>query len=326
MNAAPPLVSIVTPVYNGAEHLARCMDSVLAQTYQHWDYTIVNNCSSDKTAEIARSYAANDLRFRVHENREFLRAVPNHNVALRQISPKSKYCKIAFADDLLLPECLQRMVAVAEEYPSVGIVGAYGLQGRKVMWTGLPYPEELFSGRDICRLLFLEGVYVFGTSHSLLYRSDLVRSHNPFFNESNLHADSEVCCALLNECDFGFVHQVLTVTTERPGSLREFTNDYNTLIAGQLYELVNYGPLYLTSTELESCLETMLNEYYTYLADYVGFKKDRRFWEYHRRKLTEAGVGYERGRLADALLRRLINAALNPKHTTERLLARLGSR
>ena len=42
-----PLVSVITPVYNGEKHLAECVESVLAQTYQHWKYVIVDNCSSD---------------------------------------------------------------------------------------------------------------------------------------------------------------------------------------------------------------------------------------------------------------------------------------
>ena len=42
-----PLVSIVTPVYNGELYLRECIDSVLAQSYENWDYTIVNNCSTD---------------------------------------------------------------------------------------------------------------------------------------------------------------------------------------------------------------------------------------------------------------------------------------
>ena len=52
-----PLVSVITPVYNGEEFLPECIESVLAQTYQNWDYTIVNNRSTDRTLEIAKSYA-----------------------------------------------------------------------------------------------------------------------------------------------------------------------------------------------------------------------------------------------------------------------------
>ena len=81
---AQPLVSIVTPVYNDAEYLAKCIESVLAQTYQHWDYTIVDNCSTDGSADIACTYAAKDPRIRVHGNSRFLKAIANHNMALRK--------------------------------------------------------------------------------------------------------------------------------------------------------------------------------------------------------------------------------------------------
>ena len=40
-------VSIVVPLYNNAEHLTECIESVVAQTHQNWDCTIVNNCSTD---------------------------------------------------------------------------------------------------------------------------------------------------------------------------------------------------------------------------------------------------------------------------------------
>jgi glycosyltransferase involved in cell wall biosynthesis len=315
-----PLVSILTPVYNGAEHLAECIESVLAQTYQNWDYTIVDNCSTDGSADIARGYALKDPRIRVVQNGQFLRAVPNHNVALRQISTKSKYGKIVFADDWIFPQCLAEMVSVAEENPSVGIVGAYGLQEHEVMWAGLPYPSRLVSGREVCRRLFLEGTYVFGTSTSVLYRADLVRTRDPFYNEANLHADIEACVVLLKTCDFGFVHQILTFKRLRPGSLGTITEDINTLIAGHLQSLATHGPDFLTREEFESCLRRRVSEYYNFLSvSLMRGRRDKKFWDYHKRKLTEAGVGFSRTRLAGATLARLIRAALNPYETIEKL-------
>src|SRR2546425_13042121 len=110
MSAQDPLVSVVTPVYNGERYLRECIESLLAQTYEHWDYTIVNNCSTDRTLDIAREYAERDPRIRIHNNETFVRVIANHNIAFRQISPESKYCKPLAADDMLLPECLERMV------------------------------------------------------------------------------------------------------------------------------------------------------------------------------------------------------------------------
>src|SRR5271165_1069131 len=155
--ASQPLVSIVTPVYNEAGYLADCIESVLAQTYQNWDFTIIDNCSTDGSLEVALRYAAKDPRIRIHQNQQFLRVIPNHNVALRQISAESKYCKVVLGDDWIFPNCLEQMVAVAEAHPSVGIVGAYVLEGQRVACTGLPYPSPLVCGREICRRHLLEG-------------------------------------------------------------------------------------------------------------------------------------------------------------------------
>jgi hypothetical protein len=242
-----------------------------------------------------------------------LRAVANFNGALRRISLASKYCKIVFADDWIFPECLERMVDVVEENPSVGIVGAYGLQGRQVMWAGLPYPSRNVSGREVCRKLFLEDLYIFGTATSLLFRADLVRDRDPFYNESNLHSDSEVCLALLKTVDFGFVNQVLTFTRVRENSLFAFSTEMNTFVAGRLYDLVTYGPDSLTSEEFKACLHRKLDEYYDFLAGSLFRHRGKKFWEYHKRKLNEVGVGFSQARLARAVISKLINAALNPK-------------
>ncbi len=321
MNSGPmPLVSIVTPVYNNEEYLAECIESVLAQTYQNWDYIIVNNCSTDKSGEIARRYAAKNPRIRVHDNQQFLRAVPNHNLALRQISPESKYCKIVFADDWIFPQCIEEMVAVAEEHSSVGIVGAYGLQEHEILWSGLPYPSRMVPGREICRRMFLEGMYVFGTSNSVLYRSDLVRSRDPFYNEANFHADREACVLLLKNCDFGFVHQILTFKRLQAGSLTvDVAFDLMTHFGCMLSTLVTHGPDFLTKGELEGCLDRLLDEYYNFLAvSFMRGRRDKKFWEYQKRKLDET-VGFCRTRLIRAILARCCRAVLNPYETLEKL-------
>jgi glycosyltransferase involved in cell wall biosynthesis len=114
-----PLVSVVTPVFNGERYLRECIESVLAQTYSHWDYIIVDNCSSDGTLDIAREYAARDRRIRIHRNEIFVRVIQNYNIAFRQISPESKYCKPLAADDMLLPDVYVISVGYRAESPRV---------------------------------------------------------------------------------------------------------------------------------------------------------------------------------------------------------------
>lgn len=308
-----PLVSIVTPVYNGEQYLRECIESVLAQTHMHWDYTIVNNCSTDRTLEIAREYAAKDGRIRIRNNETFLRVIENHNVAFRQTSPESRYCKVLAADDWLFPECIEKMIRVAEEHPTVAIVGAYGLNGVQVLWTGLPYPSTVVSGREVCRALLLGGPYIFGTPTSVLYRADIVRSRHAFYNESNLHADAEACLEFLERHDFGFVHQVLTFTRRRDESLTSYSAKFQTYLPDRLYGVVRYGPRYLSEAELRDRVRSRLQVYYEYLGHQVYEKRGAEFWTFHRRKLEELGYRISRWRVATAAILLALGLITSPK-------------
>ena len=285
-----PLVSVITPVHNGEHHLRECIESILAQTYPHWDYTIVSNCSTDRTLEIASEYAARFPRIRIWSTETFVRVEQNYNNAFRQISPESKYCKLVAADDWLSPECLEKMVELAERHPTVGIVGAYGLAGSRVEWQGLPYDTTVVPGRELCRTRLLGGPYIFGTATSLLFRSDIVRRRHAFFNESNLHCDSEACLEVLEHSDFGFVHQVLTFQGVREDSLTSFSKEMQTYLPWILLELVNYGPKHLSADELQSRIDQHLWHYYTYLGGEVYKRRGQEFWDYHRNQL--AALGY----------------------------------
>jgi glycosyltransferase involved in cell wall biosynthesis len=302
-----PLVSIVTPAYNEENYLSECIKSVEAQTYSNWDYTIVNNCSTDRTLEIAQEHAAKDVRIHVTTNDTFIPALANLNTAFRRISPASKYCKMVLADDWIFPECLERMVALMEKHPSVGIVGAYGMQKQWVLWTGLHYPSDVVAGREICRQRLLGGPYVFGSPTSVLFRSDLVKSHDPFYNEQNVQADSEACFELLKNCDFGFVHQILTFSRDdRPGARLEASRELNTAAPGILHELVAFGPYYLTPEEYTACLKSLVSKYYNFLTTSFLQRRHKDFWDYHKTKLKEEGIEFSYMWLAYLLVRRFL--------------------
>jgi len=302
-----PLVSVVTPVYNGEQFLAECIESVLAQTYQNWEYVIVNNCSSDRSAEIAQQYAQRDARIRVCHNETFLNQLQNCNQAFRQISPESKYCKVVHADDWLFPDCISRMVEVAEANPSVGIVGSYRLEENRVDLDGLPYPSPVVSGREICRLTLLADLYVFGSPTSLLIRSDFIRSRVAFYDESIIQADKKACFEILQHADFGFVHQVLTFTRRHNESMTSLIHRFNTRQLGKLIYLVQFGPVFLTEAEYRLRLQQVLANYYRFLARSAFEFREREFWNYHRAELKKLGYPLSWTRLAKAVLLSLLN-------------------
>ena len=315
-----PLVSVVTPVYNGEKYLAECIESILAQTYQNWEYIIVNNCSTDRSLEIAQGYAKKDARIRIHNNPAFVGMIQNHNIAFRQIASASQYCKMVHADDWLFPECIMQMVTVAEAHPSVGIVGAYRLDGTRISLDGLPYPSTVISGREICRRsLLLKGPYVFGSPTSLLIRSKLISNREVFYNESNIHADKEACFDLLQSSDFGFVHQVLTYSRRHSEAATSFSERFNTPLLGNLSILTKYGPLYLSGEEYDECLEHHMKRYYLFLGQSILWTREKQILDYHKNGMKELGYSFSWTKLFKVVLLEGFDILFNPKKTLERI-------
>jgi glycosyltransferase involved in cell wall biosynthesis len=322
-----PLVSVVTPVYNGEAHLRECIESVLSQTYQNWEYIILNNASTDGTGDIAEEFPPRDSRIRVFRNEALLPIIANHNTAFGLISQESKYCKVVSADDWLFPECLERMVGLAEGNPSVGIVGAYQLSGGEGIWyvrnNGLPYSRNVISGREICRAHMLGMLRVLGNPTSVMYRSDLVRDADNFFPNPTAEADTSACLKHLRNADFGFVHQVLS--HERIHGVRATTKslETNAYVSAAISDCQTYGSWYLTREEREARIDELLNQYYTYLSVSAFKLKDRKFWNYHTGRLQELGHRFDRRKLSMGVAAKLLDLLLNPKETIRILSKRI---
>jgi glycosyltransferase involved in cell wall biosynthesis len=324
-----PRVSILTPVYNGAEHLAECIESVLRQTHTNWDYTIVNNCSKDESLAIAQKYAAKDRRIRVVDNERFLRIIENHNHTIRQLSSESKYCKFVFADDWLYPTCIEEMVRAAEENPSVGLVGAFTMDGRRVLttspayrnakWKGPLHPTYVVPGAEMCRTELLgNGGYVLGTMTSLLLRSDLIRKRSVFFNQPHLHADHEACFEVLKESDFGFCQQVLSYTRPRLDSTSGFADKFDVIILGKFALLLKYGEAFLDKEERKRRLTEIREEYYRILAHNMLRLRSDWYWKYHKDTLEAYGCRINSFLFARALLQDFVAHLFHPLNAFKR--------
>ncbi len=299
-----PFVSVVTPVYNGAEYLEECIQSVLNQTYSNWEYVIVDNQSTDGSLDIIKKYAAQDNRIRVHENEEFLPQMQNLNHAFRQISPDSKYCKVVHADDWLFPECITKMVELNEKHPSVGIVSAYRLDENEVNLDGLPYPSNCTSGKEIARKHLLQGTSYFGSPSALLVRSDLIRKREKFYEESHLATDTTACIDLLRESDFGFVHQVLTFCRRHEMSMtNNGARENYSFMHARLSCLLTYGPFFLDEKEFNRTVTYKINKFYILLAR--NLFRTRSITEFKRQLeiLRSLDVKFETGRFLKKFIR-----------------------
>jgi glycosyltransferase involved in cell wall biosynthesis len=326
-SAGSPLVSVVIPVHNGEAFLAAAVRSVLSQTYQTFDVTIVNNCSTDATLAVAEQLAASDPRVRVHSNREFLSVVDNHNMAVALVSAEARYFKVLGADDLLFPTCLEEQVRLAEHHPSVGMVTSYVLCGSRIGWDGLPFPTPFMSGREVCRLRLLQNIRVFGGPSASLIRQSVLDEMTPFYNARNYYGDNDAYMTLLQRHDFGFVHQVLSYSRRDEDSrTAAYLGRVGAFPAAIVDELTKFGPVFLTASEMQHALAEATREYYRFLGRSVLERRSTEFWHYHLEHFAAMGHRPNRLRIAYHAAARVADMALNPKRTIEGAARRLRAR
>ncbi|MBI3418956.1 MAG: glycosyltransferase family 2 protein [Proteobacteria bacterium] len=108
-----PLISILTPAYNAAVTLAETAESIFAQRFTDWEWCVVDDASTDGTAEIIRRYAAKDSRIKpiFHENNDGAPAAAQAALALAG----GRYVTVLDADDYWLPEKLSRQLAFMQK-------------------------------------------------------------------------------------------------------------------------------------------------------------------------------------------------------------------
>lgn len=114
-----PTVSVIMPAYNVEPYIGEAIDSVLAQTFTDFELLIVDDGSTDRTAEMARRFAARDSRLMLlqQDNRGLAAA---RNTALRQA--KGGLMALLDSDDLWMPRFLEAQIAVLDARPEVDIV------------------------------------------------------------------------------------------------------------------------------------------------------------------------------------------------------------
>jgi glycosyltransferase involved in cell wall biosynthesis len=276
---------------------------VLSQTYSNWEYVIVDNSSTDATPEILRELAAAEPRIRVYRNERTVNVLQNHNIGVSHISPSSPYCKILHADDRLLPECLEKMIGLAELHPTIGIVGALSYWGSKIFGEGLPRERSFFAGKEAARRTLLGETYPFLSPSCLLLRTAALSERKHFYDEQVLHTDVQLCYEVLSKWDFGFLHEPLTVVQAHADSVTsKAVLPMQRLLASNLDLLATYGPLFLSPRELGSRMDERIADYYEKLAASAFDWRGMEFWRFHREALAKAGHRMSAGRMLQTVL------------------------
>ncbi len=165
-------VSVVVPVYNGEHFIADSIESVLAQTFGDFEVLITDDCSTDGTLEVARSYERTDCRIRIVVNDRNLGQFGNRNRAAELArAPLLKYHD---SDDLMYPHCLAAMVPPMQAHPDAAI----GLSTGRY-WYGGPCPMLLTPRLSFQREFLGSGLFNAGPGGAI-FRADVFRALGGF--------------------------------------------------------------------------------------------------------------------------------------------------
>jgi glycosyltransferase involved in cell wall biosynthesis len=160
-----PIVSVLMTAYNREKFIADAIVSVMMSTFTNFELIIVDDCSNDRTLEIAREYALNDSRIKVYVNEKNLGDYNNRNLAASYA--RGVYIKYLDADDLIYSYSLQSMVDAMEKFPQA----ALGIS-HCIIDDFLPYPH-LFEPYFTMKSEFF-GISILGSgpSAAIIRKSD----------------------------------------------------------------------------------------------------------------------------------------------------------
>lgn len=176
-----PKVSVLMTAYNSERYIAEAIESILNQTFSDFEFLIINDGSTDKTADIIAQYAKADKRIKFidNKNNQGLIAVLNQGLDLC----RGEYIARMDSDDIAMPERLAKQVEYLDANPHVGAVGGWHEKfGINVTPTIRQYPEN-------AKIL---DMLVLGTplSHpTTTIRTSVLRDNKIYYNPDFPHAE-----------------------------------------------------------------------------------------------------------------------------------------
>jgi glycosyltransferase involved in cell wall biosynthesis len=219
-------VSICIPTYNGARYIAEAIRSALAQSSADAELLISDSGSTDGSLEIVRrETAGTSIPVRILDT-PTPGMVQNWNALI--LAARGDFIKFLFQDDLLHPGCVQKMLALADTDPRIGLVFcrrellvepsaksspvAQYLLKHKDLHLGLGPLRPVQPGARLLasRLLLEEPVNKIGEPSAVLFRRDLAISAGLFNEKMHQEVDWEFWLRLISNSRVGFVDETLT--------------------------------------------------------------------------------------------------------------------
>ena len=183
--SAYPLVNVLIPVFNGEKYIARCIASVLSQTYPNIKIKISDNKSEDSTMAKLSTFLSSNIT--LHQNDSNKGLFENLNQCLEMIDQDSKYFLILCVDDWIAPNYISTLVALMERNEKVQLISSESRYGDGKQYS--PIANYISPGvvrlNDSFKKLFFLNTFLFGVNLfsypvGVFLRCNLIRNEQRF--------------------------------------------------------------------------------------------------------------------------------------------------
>lgn len=165
-------LTVVITSFNRAKYIGPAIESVLNSSFADFELLVLDDASTDRTVDVAHSFAARDGRIRLVVNERNLGDFGNRNRAIELV--ETPYLKYHDSDDLMYPYCLDTMMRLLRAEPEAGLALSSGWA-----WPGGPCPMLLTPRMSYQREFLGQGMFFCGPSGAL-FRTEVLRKLGGF--------------------------------------------------------------------------------------------------------------------------------------------------
>lgn len=233
-----PVVSVIIPVYNGEKYLKECLDSVIRQSFSHWEMICINDGSTDGSLRILEDFARMDDRIRVlSQDNQGQSAARNAGMRCAQ----GAYILFLDCDDRLMPDALERLTERAvedqldilyfdgETFFNDGLDTEEKFAGYRQVYHAKITISGTLTGTEMFRTLYESGSYRVSVCMQLFRRTFLQETGMTFY-PGILYEDNLFTMKTMTQAKrTGYCHQTFYMRRIRPNSIVTQSKDYRHL-------------------------------------------------------------------------------------------------
>ena len=311
--AAYPLVTVITPAYNAEAYLRETMECVQAQTWPNLVHLVIENASTDATADIIAEFENARIPVKVVRHETLLPQVENWNSSFEHLPEGTEWFRLLCADDTMAPDAIEKMMQVARQDEQIGLVACkvnYGGERETYKW---PEDVSVMDGKEALRRFFLNEGH-FRAPH-VLVNVKAIPEDGVYFDQCVNAFDTDSVLRTLTKWRFGFVHEYIANTRVHADTVTSrFVAPKRLHLVDWYHYLLRYADIAFPEDNGQTILLHYKRHYLRRLMSIRREDESGKIWEEHMNRLEKLNARPTTVDFIDAMADRLLIAVgIRPK-------------